>query len=299
MHDSDHLVRCLAGGGTVRALAVRSTHIARNLARLHEATPIASVALARVSAAALLLGGLLKGREQVSLQLKGNGPLGALYAVADAAGHVRVSIDGPATDLAADADGRWPLRAALGLGLLTVTRSLGLKEPYVGVVPLIAGEVAEDLANYFVTSEQKPAAVAVSEVLGPEGLRVAGGFLIQALPGAAEETLERIEARIRALPPLSTLLAAGESPEAVLGRILDDAVVLESCPVELQCNCSRQRFEALLRGLGAAELTSLAEERENAEVVCHFCNTKHYFAREELLALASGAGPEAADASPE
>ena len=282
---TDVLVRGLACGGSVRALAIRSTGVAARLAHLHDASPLGAVALSRVGTAALLLGGLLKGREQVSLQLKGNGPLGAVYALADAAGHVRVSIDRAQAEAPSDANGRITLGSGFGLGLLTVIRSLGMKEPYVGVVPIMTGEVAEDLAHYFQVSEQKPAAVAISEFIGPDGLRAAGGFLIQALPGAAEEALAEVETRIAALPPLSRLLAEGHGPEEVLGRIFDELVVLETYPVSVECNCSRERFESLLAGLGETELRSLAEERDQAEVACHFCNTRYYFTTEELLAL--------------
>lgn len=289
----DHLVRALACGGTIRALALTHTEVARTLARLHDASPLGAVVLSRAGGAALMLGGMLKGREQVGLQLKGDGPVGTVYAVADAHGDVRVSIDEPQVDLGPAADGRWPVPKALGMGRLTVTRSHGLKEPYVGVVPMVTGEVAEDLAEYFQSSEQKPAAVAISEVLGPEGVRLAGGFLIQALPGAEEAALDEVEARVRALPPLSRLLAEGVKPEEVLARLLGELLVLEEVPVQVRCHCDRQRFEGLMASLGADELRSLAAapEREGtAEIVCHFCNTRYYFRAEELLALAETAG---------
>lgn len=288
----DHVVRALACGGSVRALAVQTTHLAQALANAHEASPLGAVALSRVGTAALLLGGLLKGREQVGLQFKGDGPLGAVYAVANSRGDVRVSIDGAQAVLPLPEDGRWPMPEAFGQGMLTVTRSLGLKEPYVGVVPLVWGEVAEDLAHYFLASEQKPAAVGVSEVVGPDGLRLAGGFLIQGLPGAEEEVLAEIERRVQGLPPLSTLFAEGVGPEAVLSRIFDELVVLERYPVQFQCNCERARFESLLASLGPAELRHLAEEKDAAEVICHFCNTRYFFRREELLALAEAGGPQ-------
>lgn len=286
---NDVLVRALACGGTVRALAVRSTHVARTLAEQHEASPLGAIALSRVGTSALLMGGMLKGHEQVGVEFKGDGPLGAVYAVANASGDVRVSIDAPDVDLPRRADGRWPLSLAFGAGRVTVTRSLGLKEPYVGVVPMMAGEVAEDLAHYFLMSEQKPTAFGVSEVLGPDGIRVAGGFLIQGLPGAEEDVLEALESRITALPPLSQLYAEGMDPEGILARVFDELVVLERCPVQFRCHCDRARFESVLVGLGVAELRSMAEERESTEITCHFCNTRYFFRSEELRALADNA----------
>lgn len=286
-HQDDVLVRALACGGTVRALAVRSTEVARTLSARHEASPLGTVAASRVATAALLMGGLLKGREQVGLQLKGDGPLGAVYAIANADGDVRVSIDEPTLDLPPGPDGRWPLPQALGLGRMTVTRSLGLKEPYVGVVPMVTGEVAEDLAHYFEASEQKPAAVGISEVLGPDGVRMAGGFLVQGLPGADPAALDEIARRIEALPALSRLFAEGVGPEALLARIFDELVVLESYPVRMTCPCDRGRFEALLATMGSAELHALAEEKPTTEVICHFCNTRYFFSPDELRALAA------------
>ncbi len=287
------LVRALACGGTVRALAVRSTGVARTLSSRHEASPLGTVAASRVATAALLMGGLLKGREQVGLQFKGDGPLGALYAIANSSGDVRVSIDVPGLDLPPRPDGSWPLPQALGLGRLTVTRSLGLKDPYVGVVPMVTGEIASDLAHYFETSEQKPAAVGISEVLGPEGVRVAGGFLVQGLPGADAAVLDEVGRRIEALPPLSRLYGEGVGPEALLTRIFDELVVLESYPVRMTCPCDRSRFEGLLAGLGADELRSMADEKPTTEVICHFCNTRYFFSPEELRALAVGPGSQA------
>ena len=283
---ADVLVRALAVGGSVRALSLRSTHVSRQLCLAHDASPAGAMALSRVASAALLLGGLIKGREQVSLNVRGEGELGAVLAIADAMGRVRATIDHPRVELVLDEAGRPSLGLTFGPGRLTVTRTMGLKAPYVGVVPLVSGEIAIDLAEYFRVSEQKPTTVALFEVLGPEGVRAAGGFLIQALPGADDNALERVAARVERLPPMSVLLEAGLTPVDLLKEIFDDLVILEQGPVHFECNCSRDRYEGLLLTLGHDELIAMATEQENAEVVCHFCAVKYYFSREELQAIA-------------
>ncbi len=278
----DVLVRAIGVEGSVRALAVRSTGVGEALRQAHEAAPTAAVALTRAATAALLLGGTIKGREQVSIELKGSGPLGEIYAMADAHGNVRAMVRNPAVDLPPRPDGRFDVGQAIGEGTLTVTRALGMKEPYRGVVPLVNGEIASDLAQYFVSSEQKPAAVGLGERVEPEGVRAAGGFLIQALPGAKDAALERIEARIAKLPPLSELFASGITPEDLLKRLLLEVVVLETYPVQFTCPCARDRFERFLLGLGEAELRDMAATQAVTELVCHFCSTKYYFRRDEI-----------------
>jgi molecular chaperone Hsp33 len=281
----DVLVRAIGVEGAVRAMAVRSTAVGEALRAAHGAAPTATVALTRAATAALLLGGTIKGREQVSIELKGDGPLRDVYAIDDAHGAVRARVGDPGVDRPPRADGRFDVGGAIGQGMLTITRSLGMKEPYRGVIPLVTGEIATDLARYFVTSEQKPAAVGLGERVDAQGVRAAGGFLVQAMPGSDERVLERIEARIEKLPPLSDLFAEGLGPEDLLRRILLDIVVLETYPVRFECPCSRDRFERILVGLGEAELSDIVNTQAVTELVCHFCNTRYFFRRDEIAAL--------------
>jgi molecular chaperone Hsp33 len=287
----DRLVRALALDATVRVVGVCTTGVAQRLAALHEASPLAAVALARVSTGALLMGALVKGREQVGLQLNGNGPLGGLYAVADARGHVRVSIDRPQADLPLRPDGRLDLPSGIGLGRLTVTKTVGTRAPYTGITPIVSGEIADDLAQYFLESEQKPTAFALAERLEVDGVRAAGGWLIQALPGADDAALARLEARIAQAPPLSQALAGGATPEAIVGDLFGGTTVeiLESYPVRVYCPCERERFERVLIGLGRAELEDMAQSQAATELVCHFCNTRYFFSAAELHALGAEA----------
>ena len=289
--EGDRLVRALALDATVRVVGVCSTGAAQRLATMHEASPLGAVALSRVATGALLMGALMKGREQIGLQVKGNGPLGGLYAVADAHGVVRVSIDNAQAEVPPRRDGRVDLPAGVGFGRMMVTKTLGLKEPYTGVTPIVSGEIADDLTTYFLESEQQPTALALAERLEASGIVVAGGWLIQALPGADDAALARLEARIAQAPPLSRSLAEGATPEAIIGDLFggEPVDILETYPVRVHCPCERERFEGVLVSLGPAELVDMAETQPSTELVCHFCNTRYFFSGDELRALAADA----------
>ncbi|GMV39922.1 MAG: 33 kDa chaperonin [Myxococcales bacterium] len=279
------LVRGVGSGGAIRAMAVDVTTLGRELAAIHGAAPTAAAALCRVAGAALLLGATVKGRAQVSIQVKGDGPIGELYAIADAHGSVRVSIDDPSVHMASPFDGSYSVGAAVGNGTLTVTRSVGEGDPYRSIVPLVSGEIALDMAHYFTASEQKPSAMGLGELLDPSGVVAAGGFLLQTFPGVDEALLAEVEERIGALPRLSSLLAEGAGPEDVLRRLLPDLVVLDSYPVQRVCTCSVERSEQILVALGEQELESLIADQQTTDLRCHFCNTVYAFSRDDVRAL--------------
>lgn len=279
----DVLARGVALDGQVKFAIARSTHVARELCRMHDAGPLAAKALSRIATGAALLGAGLKDRQQVALQVNGDGPLGEIYAIADVEGHVRATIGD------AKADGI-ELGPALTPGRLTVTRRLNEDEPaYRGVVELRTGEIGDDLAHYLLTSEQVPSAVALGEQLSPEGVEAAGGFLVQALPGADPEALDALIDRIERLPPLGELIARRLTVPSILSRLFDDAEVLAEITPEAHCPCSREQFARRLVTLGSAELTRLTEELEIVEVECHFCRTRHVFDRAQVNALLYGA----------
>lgn len=291
--NGDHLVRATGLNGRIRALAVRSSHISRTLETLHHALPTAASALTRVATAALLMGGTIKGREQVSLQLRGSGPLGELLAIADAHGHVRATVDHPDVDVARKPDGGFDLGTALGAGFLTVTKSLQLREPYRGIVPLVSGEIAQDLAHYFVHSEQNPSAVLLGEYLDPDQQHVAGGLMLQAFPGAEidDTTRTSLDHQLLEMPPLSTLLRQGLTPEDILRRVIPDLNVLETTPVTFQCTCSRERYERILITLGRNELEDILREQGEADLNCHFCHRVYHFSADALERLIEDAQP--------
>ncbi|MCA9557783.1 MAG: Hsp33 family molecular chaperone HslO [Myxococcales bacterium] len=283
----DYLVRGLALGGHMKVVAIRSTTTVDAIRAAHDASPLSSVALGRVATAALLLGSTIKGRQQIGLQLRGNGPLHEIYAIADADGHVRATcgefkVPTPAT-------GPQRIAPAIGLGHLTVTKKLDAGDAYNGTVPLANGEVADDLALYFLQSEQVPSAIGLGEKLGPDGVVAAGGFMVQAMPDIEDEDLGRVEARIKALPPIGELIALGVTPEALLDRLFDDVEVLARTDVGFRCPCNREHFARVLCTLGEAELRSLVEEEEVTELTCNFCSKAYTFDAEQMSALLYGA----------
>ena len=280
---NDYLVRGLALGGSVRVVAVRTTQTVEAIRVAHDASPISAVALGRVATAALLLGATIKDQQQIGLQLNGDGPLGEVYAIADANGHVRATcgdfrVETPET-------GPQKLAPAIGLGRLAVIKRLHEGEAFRGVVPLVDGEVASDLALYFHQSEQVPSAIGVGEKLSAQGISAAGGFLVQALPNVDPETLARIEQRVETLPSLGELFALGVTPEALLDRLVDDVEILARTEVGFHCPCTREHYARLLCTIGAAELQTLTEEQEITELTCHFCSAVYRFDREQIGAL--------------
>lgn len=281
---SDYLVRGMALGGRVRAFAVLTTGITEELRRRHDTSPVATAALGRTAAAALMMGAMLKGEEKLTVQIKGNGPIGQIVADANAKGEVRGYVDNPHIHLPSNAMGKLDVAGAVGTeGYLNVTKDLGLKEPYRGSVPIISGELAEDFTYYFASSEQTPSAVALGVLTDPQVLvRVSGGFIIQLLPGLTESEISEIEKKLAAIPPITTLLDSGAMPEDILREVLPDVQIMGKMDVRFACQCSEERVEAMLVSLGREELQGILEDDGAAEVVCHFCNEKYRFEGERL-----------------
>ena len=254
---------------------------------------MATAALGRTLAAASMLGNALKGDgASVTLQIKGDGPLGTILAVSDNEGNVRGKVDDPAVDLPLRPDGKLDVGAAVGHeGMLTVIRDLNMKDPYVGSVSLLGGEIAEDLAAYFVESEQIPTACGLGVLVDRDrSVLTAGGYLIQLLPGAGEEIVSRVERGIMAAGSVTALLKADSDPESLLRRVMPDfeLEILEKSPVEYRCYCSRERMEKALISLGPEEMRSLIDEQGSAEMTCRFCDSVQKFTREDLEGLLAG-----------
>lgn len=284
---ADHLVRAYSPELNVRVACVDATAAAEEARRRHQSTPLATVALARAVAGALLMGSSLKGNQRVGLQYKGNGPLKEVYADADGEGNVRGYVLNPAADLPLR-DGRFDVAGGIGLGFLNVTTDLGLRNTYQGVVALESGEMALDLANYLSQSAQIPSVVSLGVYVEGDGrVGAAGGFLVQAMPGAAPEVLTRIEANILGLPTWSAMAKEGLEPEDVVQRILSGHgfEVLASDPVRYRCRCSRERVERTLLALGEEELLDMAATNHGTEVTCEFCSEHYAFSEGELRAL--------------
>lgn len=283
----DLVVRGIALGGKVRAFAIRSTHLVEEARQRHDTWPTATAAMGRTLTTAAMMGAMLKGEEKLTLQVKGDGPIGQIVADANAKGEVRGYVDHPHVHLPSNAMGKLDVAGAVGTeGFVYVIKDLGLKDPYRGSVPIISGELGEDFTYYFAKSEQTPSAVGIGVLVDIDNsVIVAGGFIIQLLPGLTDAEIDQIEQSISTLPPVTTLLAEGLELEELLRRVVPDAQVMETSDVRFYCPCSRERVEQTLMSLGEYELTQLIEEDGQAEVVCHFCGEKHLFNRQDLESI--------------
>lgn len=286
----DQIVRVIAKDAPVKAMAISARDTVERARAIHHCWPVASAALGRLLMAASMMGAAMKEEEgSVTLRVKGGGPLGSLTAVSDSRGNVRGYVQNPAVDVPRKAKGKLDVGAAVGAdGDLTVIRDLGLKEPYIGSVQLVGGEIAEDVAAYFVESEQIPTACALGVLIAPDQtVQAAGGYLIQLLPGADEAVVSAVERGVAKQGAVSGRLDAGMDPLGLLREVLGDfeLEVLETAPVEYRCYCTRERVSRALISLGRDELTSLIEEQGGTELTCQFCDKAYRFSGEELEAL--------------
>ena len=287
---SDQLVRAISKDGYVKAVAVSTRDLTERARQIHHTLPVGTAALGRTLAAASMMGNALKGEgASLTLQIKGDGPLGRILAVSDNEGNVRGTVDNPAVDIPLRADGKLDVGSAVGMdGTLTVIRDLNMKEPYVGSVGLLGGEIAEDLAAYFVESEQIPTACGLGVLVDrDQSVLTAGGYLIQLLPGASEDIITMVEGGIYAAGPVTELLKENSDPESLLRRVMSDfeLEILEKSPIEYRCYCSRERMERALISLGPEQLKNLIDEQGSAELTCQFCDNVQNFSREELEAM--------------
>ncbi|WP_409967327.1 Hsp33 family molecular chaperone HslO [Bengtsoniella intestinalis] len=290
---SDQLVRAISSDGYVKAAAVSTRYLTERARQIHQTLPVATAALGRTLAAASIMGNALKGNgSSVTLQINGGGPLGKVLAVAESNGCVRGSVTNPQIDIPLRADGKLDVGSAVGCdGTLTVVRDLNMKEPYVGSVALLGGEIAEDLAAYFVESEQIPTACGLGVLVDrDQSVLVAGGYLIQLLPGAPEEIIMKVEGSILAAGTVTQLLSADDSAQSMLERALSDfdMTILETVDIDYRCDCSRNRMERALISMGVAEMESLIAEQGEVDLSCHFCDRVEHFSVDDLNGILSG-----------
>ena len=286
----DQLVRAMTKDGFVKAVAVTTRDLTERARTIHRTLPVATAALGRTLAAASMMGNALKVEgASLTLQIKGGGPLGTILAVSDTEGNVRGYVQNPQADLPLRPDGKLDVGAAVGAdGALTVIKDLDMKEPYIGSVGLLSGEIAEDLAAYFVESEQIPTACALGVLVDrDQSVRASGGYLIQLLPGAAEDAIAKVEGGVLAAGPVTALLERNSSPEALLRTVLSDfeVEILETAPIAYRCRCTRDRVERALISMGVEELENLLEEQGGCELTCQFCDRIYRFTRADLEAL--------------
>ena len=286
----DRIVRAISGDGMVQAAAIYSRNLTERARQIHKTLPVATAALGRALAGTSMMGNALKGQgASLTLQIKGGGPLGTVLAVSDNEGNVRGYVTNPQVDLPLRADGKLDVGGAVGHeGTLTVIKDLHMKEPYVGTIDLLGGEVAEDIAGYFVESEQIPTACGLGVLVDrDQSVKSAGGYLIQLMPGATEDTIVKVEGSIMAAGPVSALLEQDPDPEHLLRAVMSDfdLKILETQPVSYKCYCSRERVERALISLGRKELEEMLREQGGCQLSCQFCDTVYDFSKEDLERL--------------
>lgn len=283
---SDYLVKALAYEGQVRAYAVRSTDTIREAQRRHETWRTASAALGRAMTAGVMMGAMLKGEEKLTIKIEGGGPIGNILVDTNAKGGVRGYVSNPQVDFESNEFGKLDVRRAVGTeGTLTVVKDIGLRDFFSGQVPLVSGELGEDFTYYFVTSEQVPSSVGVGVLVNPDDtILAAGGFIFQLMPGTEDETITKLEERLKTIPPISQLVDKGLTPEQILEELFgkENVKILDSMPIHFECNCSKERFGNAIVSLGSEEIREMIETDGMAEAHCHFCNEKYHYSKEEL-----------------
>ena len=287
---ADRIVRAISTDGMVQAAAICSRDLTERARQIHKTLPVATAALGRTLAAASMMGNALKSDgASLTLQFKGGGPLGTVLAVSDNEGNVRGYVTNPHVDIPLRKDGKLDVGTAVGReGTLTVIKDLHMKEPYVGTIDLLGGEIAEDVAGYFVESEQIPTACALGVLVDrDQSVKAAGGYLIQLMPGAAEDTIAKVEGGIMAAGAVSAILEKNDDPEAMLRTVMSDfdLKILETCPVEYRSYCSRERVERALISLGRTELEQMLSEQGGCQLTCQFCDAVYEFTAEDIQRL--------------
>lgn len=283
---TDYMVRATAAEGQIRAFVATSRETVETARKNHNTSPVATAALGRLLTAGAMMGSMMKGeKDLLTLRIEGDGPIGGLTVTADASGNVKGYAFHPEVMLPPNAQGKLDVGGALGIGVLSVIRDIGLKEPYVGQTILVSGEIAEDLTYYYATSEQTPSSVALGVLMNKDNtVRQAGGFIIQLLPGASDDMIDRLEEKLKEIKPVTALLDEGKTPEQILDHILGEfgLEILDKTPVNFYCNCDKKRVEKALISIGKKELQDMIDEGKEIEVNCHFCNRNYSFSVEEL-----------------
>ncbi len=283
------LVRCISVDGTLTVMAADTTDIVNKAANIHQTSAVTSAALGRLLSAASLMGSTLKGKDDsITLKINGGGPAGTVIAVSDSQGNVRGYVQQSVVELPLNKKGKLDVAGAVGTnGFVTVIKDLGMKEPYIGQTPIVTGEIAEDITAYFAKSEQTPSVVALGVLVNPDlSVKAAGGFIIQLLPTATDDTIEKVEKSIKDIEPITTLIARGMTPEEICRHALSEFEidVLDSAQPQYKCYCSKKRVEAALISTGREGLEEMAQD-EKTEVCCQFCDKKYVFTSSDIKAL--------------
>lgn len=283
---NDYIIRASAAENQIRAFAATTKELVEYARSIHNTSPVATAALGRLLTAGAMMGSMMKGEEDIlTLQIKGNGPIGGLTVTADSKGSVKGYAYHPEVILHANDKGKLDVGGAVGAGILSVIKDLGLKEPYTGQTHLVSGEIAEDIAYYYATSEQVPSVVALGVLMNKDNtVRQAGGFIIQLMPFAEDTVIDRLEKKVSEITSITSLLDREMSPEMILEHILGDfgLEIMDKLPASFSCNCTKRRVEKAIISIGHKEINEMIEEDKAIEVNCHFCNTHYHFSVDEL-----------------
>lgn len=286
---SDYIVRASAAKGMIRAFACTTKGIVEYAKNAHNTSPVVTAALGRLMSAAAMMGSMMKNEEDLlTLKIEGSGPMKAAIATATAKGNVKAYPFVPDVILPPNSKGKLDVAEAIGVGILSVISDIGLKEPYVGQVELISGEIAEDITYYYATSEQISSSVALGVLMNKDNtVNSAGGFIIQLMPFCPEEVIEKLESIIPTLAPITALLSEGKTPEQILKLILGDLEleINDKLDISFRCDCSKEKIEKALISIGAKELNEMIDEGKDIEVACHFCSKKYNLGVDELEEL--------------
>ncbi len=287
----NRILRATTKNQEVRAFVAETRDLVNKITQMHQTTPVASAALGRTLTAAAIMGVMLKGaKDQITINIKGEGPIGGIMARANGNGEVSGYVINPLVDISTKTNGKLDVSGAIGPGKLTVIRDFGLKEPYVGQIDLVSGEIADDLTYYYASSEQTNSVVALGVLVDKDySIKQSGGFMIQLLPGASEETIIKLEENIHHISSVTAMFENGLNAEGILDAILKglEPKIHEITSPEFKCNCSKQRYENALLTVGKDDLQEMIDADKTIETICHFCNSKYYFDKNELEVIMS------------
>lgn len=286
---SDYIIRATAAQAQVRVFAATTKNLVEKARQRHNTSPVATAALGRLLTAGAMMGAMQKGdNDKLTLQIKCSGPIGGLTVTADAKANVKGFVENPDVMLPPSKAGKLDVGGALDMGVLSVIKDMGLKEPYVGQTHLVSGEIAEDLTYYFATSEQVNSSVALGVLMDKNNtVRQAGGFILQLMPFAEEAVIVQLEENLKNLPSVTTMLERGETPESMLDIVLNglEHEILDKIPTKFECDCSKEKVEKALISVGQKDIQEMIDDGKPIEVKCHFCNTAYTFNIPELKAI--------------
>jgi molecular chaperone Hsp33 len=286
---TDYIVRATAANNQIRAFAATTKETVEAARQAHNTSPVATAALGRLLTGGAMMGSMMKNdSDMLTIQIKGDGPIGGLTVTADSKGNVKGYVEHPEVMLPPNAQGKLDVAGALGIGLISVIKDMGLKEPYVGQTILQTSEIAEDLTYYFATSEQVPSSVGLGVLMEHDNtVKQAGGFIVQLMPFVDDEVVDRLEENIKKISSVTSMLDKGMTPEEILGEVLDgfDIDIKDTMPAQFYCNCTKERVEKAIISIGKKDIQEMIEDGKPIEVNCHFCGKSYEFSVEELKTL--------------